>query len=279
VGDVWFDQAYYNATNTYAVVTVQDPNLNNNSNTVQTVNVQITSDSDAWGITLTLTETGTNSSIFTSQATGTNVGFTFGNSDNTNKLIHVRAADRIYVNYSDIQPPLSLTNSAWYDSAIPQTTLTVSGPLQYAGTTNIISRISACVLTATDVGTGVASTFYSMDGGVWTAYTNQIQFTADGPHTLDFYSTDFAGNVELTHHQALLVQTMTPQFGQSQMLSNGSIQLAIFGEYNGTYALQTSTNLVDWVTLTHFTCYGSPAYITDPAASAFSQRFYRLLAP
>ena len=144
---------------------------------------------------------------------------------------------------------------------------------------NIISRISACVLTATDVGTGVASILYSVDGGTWTAYTNQIQFTADGPHTLDFYSTDFAGNVELTQHKALLVQTMTPQFGQSQMLVNGSIQLAIFGEYNGTYTLQTSTNLVDWVPLTRFTCYGSPAYVTDPAASSFSQRFYRLVAP
>jgi hypothetical protein len=134
-------------------------------------------------------------------------------------------------------------------------------------------------LSATDVGTGVASTFYSVDGGVWIAYTNQIQFAADGPHTLYFYSTDVAGNVEASHHQSLLVQTMIPQFGQSQLLPDGSIQLAIFGETNGTYTLQTSTNLVDWTTLTRFTCNGSPSYVTDTAAGAYSQRFYRLVAP
>jgi len=278
VGDVWFDQVYYNATNTYAVVTVQDPNLSGNTN-IQAVTAQITSDSDAWGISVVLTKTATNSSLFTSQATGTNVGFTLGNSDNTNKLIHVLAADRIYVSYTEVQPSISLTNSAYYDSAVPQTVLSVSGPLQYLGATNVISRISACVLTATDVGSGVASTLISLDGGAWTAYTNQIQFTTDGPHTIDFYSTDFAGNVESTHHQPLLVQTMTPQFGPSQMLVNGSIQLAIFGEYSGTYTLQISTNLVDWVPLSRFTCYGSPTYITDTAAGAYSQRFYRLVAP
>jgi hypothetical protein len=278
-GVVWFDKVYYNATNPYAIVTVQDADLNNDPNSVQTVNVQVTSDSDAFGITLTLTETDTNSGIFTSQATGTNASFTLGNSDNTSKLIHVRTADRIYVSYADLQPPISVTTSAGYDSAIPQTTLSITGPLQSAGGTNIISRISSCLLSATDIGTGVASTLYSVDGGAWTAYTNQIQFAADGPHTLDFYSTDVAGNVESSHHQPLLVQTMIPQFGQSQLLPDGSIQLAIFGENNGTYTLQTSTNLVDWTTLTQFTCNGSPSYVTDTAAGAYNQRFYRLVAP
>ena len=53
-------------------------------------------------------------------------------------------------------------------------------------------------LTATDATSGVASTSYRVDGGPWTPYTGTFSIVTYGPHTLDFRSTDVAGNVEAT---------------------------------------------------------------------------------
>ena len=59
---------------------------------------------------------------------------------------------------------------------------------------------AAIKLTATDAGSGVASTYYVVDGGTQTAGTS-INVTALGAHTITFWSVDVAGNVE-THKTA-----------------------------------------------------------------------------
>ena len=51
-------------------------------------------------------------------------------------------------------------------------------------------------LSATDETSGVASTEYSLDGGPWTPYTEAVDVTGDGTHTVTYRSTDNAGNVE-----------------------------------------------------------------------------------
>jgi hypothetical protein len=50
-------------------------------------------------------------------------------------------------------------------------------------------------LTATDAGSGVASTYYVLDGGAQTAGTS-VSVSLVGSHTLEFWSVDVAGNVE-----------------------------------------------------------------------------------
>ncbi|NOU62438.1 hypothetical protein GC096_00060 [Paenibacillus sp. LMG 31461] len=52
-------------------------------------------------------------------------------------------------------------------------------------------------LTASDSGSGVAGTFYSLDHGAYIA-GNTISITGEGVHTLDYYSKDLAGNQEAT---------------------------------------------------------------------------------
>jgi GH35 family endo-1,4-beta-xylanase len=53
-------------------------------------------------------------------------------------------------------------------------------------------------LDAQDGASGVASTEYRLDGGAWTPYAGPFFVATYGPHTLDFRSTDAAGNAEAT---------------------------------------------------------------------------------
>ncbi|MDZ4064795.1 MAG: hypothetical protein U1E22_09040, partial [Coriobacteriia bacterium] len=49
-------------------------------------------------------------------------------------------------------------------------------------------------LAATDSGSGVARTFYSLDGSTWDEYTAPLPISAAGPTSVWYYSVDSAGN-------------------------------------------------------------------------------------
>ncbi|MGM1060393.1 OmpL47-type beta-barrel domain-containing protein [Saccharothrix sp. Mg75] len=49
-------------------------------------------------------------------------------------------------------------------------------------------------VTATDAGSGVRSTEYTVDGGPWTPYTAPVEVTAPGAHMVHHRATDNAGN-------------------------------------------------------------------------------------
>jgi hypothetical protein len=49
-------------------------------------------------------------------------------------------------------------------------------------------------VSAEDAGSGVASVEYKLDSGAWTAYTQAVQVSAPGAHTVAFRATDGAGN-------------------------------------------------------------------------------------
>jgi cytochrome c len=51
-------------------------------------------------------------------------------------------------------------------------------------------------LSAADGASGVASTEFSVDGGAWTPYTEPVDVSGDGTHTVAYRSTDEAGNAE-----------------------------------------------------------------------------------
>jgi len=56
-------------------------------------------------------------------------------------------------------------------------------------------------LTATDAGSGVAATYYKLDGAAQVAGTT-IATSAIGSHTIEFWSVDVAGNTETPHKNA-----------------------------------------------------------------------------
>jgi len=87
-------------------------------------------------------------------------------------------------------------NSASFTITIPDRTAPVTT------SDAVLSYVSGATirLTATDEGgSGVAHTYYRRDGGVQTSGAT-ITFTTIGPHTLEFWSVDGAGNTESPHH-------------------------------------------------------------------------------
>ncbi|WP_204046455.1 OmpL47-type beta-barrel domain-containing protein, partial [Acrocarpospora phusangensis] len=73
------------------------------------------------------------------------------------------------------------------DTIAPVTTATV-------GTAS--DGVVPVTLAATDDASGVASTEYSLDGGIWTPGSGTVTVSGQGDHELRFRSTDKAGNIE-----------------------------------------------------------------------------------
>ena len=85
------------------------------------------------------------------------------------------------------------TRAVAVDGTAPTTIATLSGTSGSAGWYRSAVDVT---LSATDPLSGVASTQYRLDGGSWVAYAAIVSEAADGPHTIEFASTDRAGNAE-----------------------------------------------------------------------------------
>src|SRR6185295_11168249 len=79
------------------------------------------------------------------------------------------------------------------DLTAPQTASSLSGTLGSAGW--YVSPVTVS-LSATDSGTGVAQTLYSLDGGTAQTYNSPVLVSGQGTHSFLFHSIDAAGNVE-----------------------------------------------------------------------------------
>ena len=94
------------------------------------------------------------------------------------------------------------------DLAKPTTTAT---GLQSGATTGWQTTSQTVTLTASDTGgSGLASTTYTVDGGSPTTYTTPFVISTNGSHTVTYYSTDDAGNVEATHTGYVNIDTQAP---------------------------------------------------------------------
>ncbi len=77
-------------------------------------------------------------------------------------------------------------------------------------------------LSPTDNLSGVASTNYTIDGGALQSGTS-VALTTEGVHTVQFWSTDVAGNVEATHTTIVKIDATAPIITESQSPSaNGA---------------------------------------------------------
>ena len=65
--------------------------------------------------------------------------------------------------------------------------------------TDWVGADTTITFTPSDSGSGVASTFYTLDGGDSQIGTS-VTLTTEGSHTLTYWSVDKAGNIETPHH-------------------------------------------------------------------------------
>lgn len=87
--------------------------------------------------------------------------------------------------------------------------------------------------------------------------------------------TNVAGSLLSSNALLTLLPPLPSQFQPPLLLPDQSLQLGITGEPGATYLIQTSTNLVDWDTLTSLVLTnGSGVFNAGPATSE-DQRFFR----
>ena len=121
--------------------------------------------------------------------------------------------------------PFGLTTSSWalggfpllsgatgalqVDSIPPTTTASLSGPLGGGGWYTGAVQVT---LSAQDNpgGSGVAATYYSIDGGPTQTYSAPFTVSGDGTHSVQYYSVDNAGNVEQTQSVSVKVDQTPP---------------------------------------------------------------------
>lgn len=133
---------------------------------------------------------------------------------------HSFASDGIYTIVLEVMDIGGLTDTATQsvlvESIPPTTTTGLAGTPGSAGW--YISNVTA-TLTATDNvgGSGVNYTKYRIDGGSWLTYTAPFSISADGTHTVEFYSVDLAGNTEGTKSSPVKIDKTLPTltFNQS----------------------------------------------------------------
>jgi len=135
-------------------------------------------------------------------------------------IVTVRLEVRDSVGLTD-----NATNTVVVDGAAPTTASGLSGT---AGSGGWYTSAVSVSLSATDDLSGVEQTRYRLDGGSWTTYGSAFQISTDGSHTVDFNSTDRAGNWEPLKSTSVKVDRTAPTSSHalSGTLVNGTYYLA-----------------------------------------------------
>ena len=102
---------------------------------------------------------------------------------------------------------------------------------------------AAITLSATDAGSGVAATYYKLDGGAQVTGTS-VTVTTLGSHTLEFWSVDVAGNIESHKTASFTVTAPVPD-----PTGLYTVRTHVFGEHAaGRIATLTNTATGDTYT-------------------------------
>jgi len=108
-----------------------------------------------------------------------------------------------------------------YDTIAPVTAASVSGTLSGG---IYISPVTV-TLSASDSGSGVAATYYQVDGGATLTYAGPFAVSTTGTHNVVFYSKDIAGNVESNKSTSFTIKspTSTSVFSSSNPSTYGTL--------------------------------------------------------
>ena len=145
--------------------------------------------------------------------------------ETTHDLLAVRfISERIGFVVGEYGVILRTTTGGYPDDIIPpETNCTLTGILDGEV---YISDVTV-MFSATDDISGVASTTYKLDDGLWTTYGDPFLVSTEGSHILSFYSIDNAGNAEEEKTCEFTIQyppdiniTITGGFGISVAIKN-----------------------------------------------------------
>jgi hypothetical protein len=67
--------------------------------------------------------------------------------------------------------------------------------------------------------------------------------------------------------------------GAAHPLSSNGLDLVLFNLPGLEYRLESSSNLVDWTTVTNVLSTNATMHLLDASATNFSRRFYRAVVP
>lgn len=112
------------------------------------------------------------------------------------------AAQKDAVGLTGFSPPAEFS----VDQVKPATTISKSGTL---GDNGWYKTDVTATLSCSDAASGCASTKYRIDAGAWNTYSTPFTITT-GTHTIDYYSTDVAGNIEIQQTGTVKVDKAVP---------------------------------------------------------------------
>jgi hypothetical protein len=114
--------------------------------------------------------------------------------------MHVRAVDTLGAGGP------TATYTVRVDATAPATT--ASGLVAGAGSN--WTNAPLVTLAATDALSGVAATYYTVDGGARQTYTTPFSVSTAGSHAITYWSVDNAGNVETAHNGFVNIDVVKP---------------------------------------------------------------------
>ncbi len=136
------------------------------------------------------------------------------------------------VDYGDSLPEWDETNNvfAWQVDVVtgPVTALILGAPNVTAAQVFVTSSTDLSFSVLDQGGSGIRSTSYRVDILTWTNYSaaGPFRLAGEGPHSLEWYSEDFAGNVEVVQSAVVIVDETppitTPTVGDPKYLVGGT---------------------------------------------------------
>jgi len=122
-----------------------------------------------------------------------------------------------------------------YDTVAPVTTGSLSGTLNGS----VYDTAVKVTLSATDATSGVAHTYYSVDGSGYAAYSGSFTISTLGSHTVRFYSVDTANNTETLKSVSFFIKSLTStkltsSLNPSRYLENITLTVKVTALLTGT---------------------------------------------